>query len=91
MQATPVKAAGRRRSRAGLDRLFIFEAGFAQMDVHVDESRDHRATPSVDHPLGARGRNFSGPVDRGDFSVLDQKIAEGVVIERGVDDAAALE
>jgi hypothetical protein len=39
----------RRGARAGLDRLLVLEAGFAQVRVQVDEPRRHHRAVAVDH------------------------------------------
>ena len=43
------KAAGSRRHRSGIDRLFVFIARLAQMHVHIDEPRQQRMPLAVDH------------------------------------------
>src|SRR5580658_6188649 len=45
-----------RRARSALDVLGVFEAGFAQMDVHVDETGSDDHAGGVEHLGAGRGK-----------------------------------
>jgi len=67
MHATAVKPPATAAAASGGDRFFMREAGFAEMNVHVDEARRHDRTGCIDHAGVAR------------VGVLDELAYEAVV------------
>ena len=76
-----------RSLRSGSDRLLVRKAGFAQVNVHVDETGcDHRAH-DIQHGFAFTG--FEVLADLRDDSVADPHVANGIERRNGIDDSAA--
>ena len=78
-------AAGQGGAGAGGDRLVLFVARLAQMDMNVDQSRTNDHALGVDDDLGL----FVAPSHRQNPAAADPEIANLVDVLRGVDDPAA--
>ncbi len=80
------EAAARRCERAGRDRLFVLEAGLAEMRVDVDEPGANNETTGIDglaRILPSSRAHFS------DAAVGDEDVSDDVDVVGGVDYAAA--
>ena len=83
--------AGAEREGVGRDaevgvRAFAALAG-VEMDVDIDQPRDHHQTRGVDHTLGLGGGNRRG--DAGDFAAGDGHVGDRIETVLGIDHAAA--
>ena len=85
MQATEVTPLARAAARAGRDRLVLFVARLAKMNVNVDQARANDHSPGIDDDLGL----FITPAQRQDPAPADPEIADLVDVLRGVDDPPA--
>ena len=72
-------------ARAGFDGLGVFEAGLAQMDVHVDKAGRDDQAGRVE--FGGSG-GFKILADGGDAAVFDRRRRDRVQMTGGVDHAA---
>src|SRR5439155_6738110 len=78
-------------TRAAGDRLDVFSSGLAEMAMHVDESRRHVLTGTIDRfETVTSGRLVSRAlVERLDLSVEDEHVGGLVERLRRIDDASA--
>ncbi len=74
-------------SGAGRDGLFVSLAGFAEVDVDVDEARGYDEAFGVDG-LRVRVLDFAGLVDGSDFAFGEQEITRGVDAAGGIDEVS---
>ena len=82
------EAAGGGGARAGADGLLVRLAGFAEVDVDIDEAG------AGDEPVGVdffRAFFLRGGERRDEFSVDGEEVAAGVAFGGGVDDAGVLD
>ena len=70
------EAAGHRRSRSALDRLFVFEARLPEMDMEIDEAGKDQSSRGVNF-RGPRG-NFEVMAYRDDSALIDQHIGHAI-------------
>ncbi len=85
MQASDGHAAGQRGRGAGGDRLVLFIARLAQMNVHVDQPGTDDHALGIDDDLGL----LVAAARRQDPPAADPEIADLVEVLAGVDDPAA--
>jgi hypothetical protein len=79
------KAAAHCRQRSGFKRLLLREAGIAEMDVHVDETRcDDRVVRIHDGLARERLEAFAEFYDKAGG---DSEVATGIEFLTGIDDA----
>ena len=85
------ESAGGGRVDAGLDGFGMFEAGLAQVHVHVDEPRCHDEPGRVDRRNLSAQLRLRGDVlvDRDDLAVADQDVRDALRALHRVDDQAA--
>src|SRR6476469_7890132 len=86
------KSSRRRRGRPRLDRLFVFEPRFAQMNMKIHESWQDQFITGIDDVNGVslpRGFRHEVRSDSHDFSLFDQDIGQTVELAR-IDHMTAL-
>ena len=74
---------------AGGDGLLVGLAGFAEMDVNVDETGRDDEAGGVEDFGGFHGVEGAGGFDGGDAPLADEEVARGVEICGGIDEVAA--
>ena len=83
------KSARRGSRRARCDGLLVALAGFAQVDVHVDEAGRHGQAGCVKNFDAVSLFQLARTGDFGHAAVLEQNVLEGVHADRRVDEMAA--
>src|SRR3954447_21733250 len=76
------KTSCRGRARSALNGLGVFEAGFAKVNVNVDEARSNNISRCIEALASARVLNIGA--DLTDNAVLDCYVADAVQVLRRV-------